>query len=142
MQPLIVLDTSVLIAGLRSRNGPNNALLREVAKGSLILLCTPPLFLEYEDVLKRPEQVHVHQLAKTQIDQFLAELASIIHPVDVHFQWRPQVRDPQDEMVLEAAINGYAEALVTNNLKHFVGVGERFNIPVLSPIQMLKKVRK
>jgi predicted nucleic acid-binding protein len=70
------------------------------------------------------------------------EFAALILPVDVHFQWRPQVADPNDEMVLEAAINGQADALVTNNLRDFAGISDRFNILVLSPVQMLKKVRK
>jgi putative PIN family toxin of toxin-antitoxin system len=138
----IVLDTSVLVAGLRSRNGPNNALLREVALGKLTLLCTPPLFLEYEDVLKRPDQIAAHGLSRAQVDIFMDELAAIIVPVDVRFQWRPQVSDPDDEMVLEAAINGYASALVTNNLRDFAGVKERFGISILSPVQMLRKVRR
>jgi putative PIN family toxin of toxin-antitoxin system len=138
----IVLDTSVLVAGLRSRNGPNNALLRKVALGEVTLLCTPPLFLEYEDVLKRPEQIAVHGLSRAQVDDFMEELAAIIVPVDVHFQWRPQVADPNDEMVLEAAINGHADALVTNNLRDFAGIASRFDIAVLSPVQMLRKVRK
>lgn len=138
----IVLDTSVLVAGLRSRNGPNNALLREIVLGNLTLLCTPPLFLEYEDVLKRPDQIAAHGLSRTQVDVFMDKLAEIIVPVDVRFQWRPQIADPNDEMVLEAAINGYADALVTNNLRDFAGVKDRFNIQVLSPVQMLKRVRK
>jgi len=138
----IVLDTSVMVAGLRSRNGPNNALLRHIDLGDLILLCTPPLFLEYEDVLKRPDQIAAHGLSSLQIDEFMDELAILITPVDVYFQWRPQVADPNDEMVLEAAVNGNADALVTNNLRDFAGIPQRFNLQVLSPVQMLRKVRQ
>jgi len=69
------------------------------------------------------------------------ELATILVPVDVFFQWRPQLVDPDDEIVLEAAINGRADALVTNNLRDFAGITERFNLSVLSPVQMLRKVR-
>lgn len=137
----VVLDTSVLVAGLRSRNGPNNAVLRLIDTGQLVLLCTPPLFLEYEDVLKRPEQIAAHRLSAVQVDEFMNELAAIIVPVDVYFQLRPQVADPGDEMVLEAAINGQADALVTNNLKDFAGVTDRFRVAVLTPDQLLKKVR-
>jgi hypothetical protein len=63
-------------------------------------LATPPLFLEYEEVLKRPEQRLAHGLALELIDEFLAEFSALIEPVEVHFSWRPQLRDANDEMVL------------------------------------------
>lgn len=137
----IVLDTSVVVAGLRTRRGAGNAVLRLVAQRRVLALATPPLFLEYEDVLKRPEHQLVHGLAPETIDEFLAELAALIVPVEVHFQWRPQSRDPNDEMVLEAAINGRADALVTYNLKDFAEAGERFRTSVLRPADLLKKVK-
>ncbi len=137
----IVLDTSVVVAGLRTRSGAGNAVLRLVASRRLVLLATPPLFLEYEDVLKRPEQRLAHGLAPPDIDVFLAELAALVEPVEVHFLWRPQVRDPNDEMVLEAAINGWADALVTYNVADFATVGDRFAIPILRPPEVLRRVR-
>lgn len=109
----IVLDTSVVVAGLRSRYGAANAVLRLVAQRALALMATAPLFLEYEDVLRRPEHRLAHRLTLQQIDEFLAELAALIQPVITRFSWRPQTHDPNDEMVLEAAINGGADALVT-----------------------------
>src|SRR5271166_4507264 len=138
----IVLDTSVVVAALRTRLGAGNAVLQLVAKRRLVALATPPLFLEYEDVLKRPEHRLAHGLALEEIDEFLAELAALIEPVEVHFQWRPQSRDPNDEMVLEAAINGRADALVTYNVRDFAAAGERFGLPVLDPAQLLKKVKR
>lgn len=137
----VVLDTSVVVAALRSRSGAGNAVLRLVAKRRLRLLATPPLFLEYEDALKRPEQRLVHGLTIEEVDEMLAELAALIEPVEVHFQWRPQVRDPSDEMVLEAAINGHADALVTYNVADFAVAGQRFQIAVIRPADLLKKVR-
>ena len=136
----IVLDTSVMVAGLRTRLGAANAVLRLIAQRRLIALATPPLFLEYEDVLKRPEHRLVHGLALETIDEFLAEFAALIEPVEVHFQWRPQSRDPNDEMVLEAAINGGAGALVTYNVADFVGVVERFKI-MLRPADLLRRMK-
>ncbi len=136
----IVLDTSVLVAGLRIRLGVGNAVLRLVAQRRLVLLATPPLFLEYEDVLKRPEHQLAHGLPPEIVDEFLAELAALIEAVEVHFQWRPQARDPSDEMVLEAAINGGADALVTYNVRDFASAAERFRLPVLHPAELLKKV--
>jgi putative PIN family toxin of toxin-antitoxin system len=138
----LVLDTSVVVAGLRTRQGAGNAVLRLVASGKLKLLATPPLFLEYEDVLKRPEQRLAHGLTMTLIDDFLADLAAIIEPVDVHFLWRPQVRDPNAEMVLEAAINGRADALVTYNIADFASAGDRFSIEILQPAELLKRMRR
>jgi putative PIN family toxin of toxin-antitoxin system len=137
----IVLDTSVLVAGLRSRNGASNAILELVADGRLTPLASPPLFLEYEDVLKRTEQRQVHGLSLAEVDRFLAALASAVDPVEIHFGWRPQLRDPGDEMVLETAINGRAEALVTHNVTDFIGAAPRFKLLVLRPAEILRRVR-
>ncbi|MFZ0299139.1 MAG: putative toxin-antitoxin system toxin component, PIN family [Candidatus Sulfotelmatobacter sp.] len=138
----VVLDTSVVVAALRTRAGAGNAVLRLVANRRLIPLVSPPLFLEYEDVLKRPEQRIAHGLTLEMIDEFLADLAAVVEPVEVRFLWRPQVRDPSDEMVLEAAINGRADALVTYNVRDFAVAGERFAVQVLRPPELLKMVKR
>jgi putative PIN family toxin of toxin-antitoxin system len=138
----IVLDTSVVVAALRTRWGAGNAVLRLVAQRRLVTLATPPLFLEYEDALKRPEHRLAHGLSLEAVDEFLAELAALIEPVEVHFQWRPQSRDPNDEMVLEAAINGQADALVTYNIADFAGAADRFKISVLRPGDLLRRVNQ
>jgi putative PIN family toxin of toxin-antitoxin system len=138
----VVLDTSVVVAALRTRAGAGNAVLRLVANRRLVPLATPPLFLEYEDVLKRPEQRIAHGLTLEMVDDFLAELAALLEPVEVRFLWRPQVRDPSDEMVLEAAINGRADALVTYNIRDFAVAGERFAVLVLRPPELLKMVKR
>jgi len=138
----VVLDTSVVVAGLRTQSGAGNAVLRLVASRRLILLASAPLFLEYEDVLQRADQRIAHGLSLDQIDEFLAELAALIEPVELHFRWRPQVRDPNDEMVLETAINGHADALVTYNISHFALAGRRFRISVLRPGDFLREVKQ
>lgn len=135
---LIVLDTSVLVAGLRSRLGASAALLREIAANRIELVATPALFLEFEAVLKREK----HGLPLQFVDGFLAELALFIYPVEVHFVWRPQLTDADDEMVLEAAINGQAEAIVTHNRRDFEGSARRFGIHVWSPAAMLWALRE
>lgn len=135
------MDTSVVVAALRTRLGAGNAVLRLVTTRRLVPLATPPLFLEYEEVLKRPEQQLVHGLGPDEVDDFLAELAALIEPVELHFRWRPQSRDPNDEMLVEAAINGRADALVTYNTADFTVAGKRFGIRVLSPAELLKKVK-
>src|SRR2546429_2898915 len=101
----IVLDTSVVVAGLRTQLGAGNAVLRLVAKRRLVALATPPLFLEYEDVLKRPEHRLAHGLAPEAIEEFLAELAALVEPVEVHFQLRPHFRRPKYVGLLLAALD-------------------------------------
>jgi putative PIN family toxin of toxin-antitoxin system len=137
-----VIDTSVVVAALRSRQGASNALLRFVARRRLAALATPALFLEYEEVLKRSEHHAVHGLDHEEIDRFLAAFASAIEPVTIHIGWRPQLRDPSDEMVLEAAINGHAHAIVTFNTRDFAPAAQQFGISVLIPANALKEIRR
>ena len=130
----IVLDTNVLVSALRSASGPSFALMQAVRAGEIKMCCSPALFLEYEDVLKRPAQLEVFGLTQGDIDDILTDLAGHILPVATHYQWRPQLRDPSDEMVLEAAVNAGAGAIVTYNLRDFAPAAT-FGIPVLNPEQ-------
>lgn len=138
----MVLDTSVVVAGLRSRQGASNLLLRAVARRVIRPLVTTALFLEYEDVLLRPEHRIATGLSPDQIERVLGAFASAAEPVDVHFRWRPQLRDAADELVLEAAVNGRAEALVTHNVRDFTGAAQRFGLRVLTPQDCLKEFVK
>jgi putative PIN family toxin of toxin-antitoxin system len=137
----VVLDTGIIVTALRSATGGSNAVLREAALGRLTPLVTPALFLEYEAVLKRPEQRLAHGLRLRNIDRFLSALASACEAVEVSFRWRPQLSDPNDEMVLEAAVNGRADALITHNLRDFAKGAARFGVRVLRPGELLKEIR-
>ena len=137
----IVLDTSVLVAALRSRRGASNELLRRVAQSSLRPLVSTALFLEYEDVISRAEQRLATGMSERDIESFLAALASACDPVEVHFRLRPQLSDPSDELVLEAAVNGMADALVTHNVRDFQVAAERFDLRVLTPQMCLKEMK-
>ncbi|MBF5088673.1 MAG: hypothetical protein RL702_848 [Pseudomonadota bacterium] len=139
--PRVVLDTDIIVTALRSATGGSNAVLREAAHGRLTPLVTPALFLEYEAVLKRPEQRLAHGLGLRDIDHFLAALASGCEAVEVSFQWRPQLSDPNDEMVLETAVNGRADALITHNVRDFAKGAARFGLRVLRPGELLKELR-
>lgn len=136
----VAIDTAVLVTALRSRTGASNAVLGLIANRRLVPLATVPSFLEYEDVLKRPEQCLATGWSSDQIDRLLAELAALIEPVSVHYRWRPQLPDPKDEMVLEAAVNGRADALVTYNERDFVRAARRFALTVIRPPDLLKQV--
>ncbi|CDX26389.1 conserved hypothetical protein [Mesorhizobium plurifarium] len=136
-----MLDTNVLTAGLRSRNGASFAVLRLIAEGHIRPLVTTALFLEYEAVLARSEQMAVHGLTAVKLDQLLAGFAALAEPVEPHFLWRPQLADPKDEMVLEAAVNGRADALVTYNRRDFSAAADRFGVSVISPAELLEGIR-
>lgn len=141
MMRRVVFDTSILVAALRSTTGASNELLRLVARQRLVPLLTPALFLEYEDLLKRDEHRQVHGLDLGQIDRLLAAFAAASEPVRVTFQWRPQLLDPADEMVLETAVNGRADALVTHNLRDF-RAATRFGLRVLRPFELLAEISR
>jgi putative PIN family toxin of toxin-antitoxin system len=112
------------------------------AEGRFMMLASPALFLEYEDVLSRPEQRKVHGISTRDLELLMRDLASLIEPVEVHFRWRPQLRDADDEMVLETAMNGRADGLVTHNRRDFLPVSRGFKLRVLSPAEVIKEVSK
>ncbi|HXS26115.1 MAG TPA: putative toxin-antitoxin system toxin component, PIN family [Steroidobacteraceae bacterium] len=135
----VVLDSSVIVAGLRSRLGASNRLLELVAEQRLIPLVTTALFLEYEEVLKRPEQRLATGMSEADIAGFLGGFASAAEPVEVHFLWRPLLSDPDDELVLECAVNGSAEAIVTHNTRHFLPAFRELKMAIVTPRTLLKR---
>lgn len=137
-----VLDTSVVVAALRSCHGASNLLLQMAFTRTLQVLATPALFLEYEEVLGRGEHRAVHGMTPERINQFLIGLAGIMEPVKIYYRWRPQMRDVDDEMVLDAAINGCADVIATHNVRDFVSAASRFNLRVLTPASLLREVLK
>ena len=133
----VLIDTNVLVAGLTSSRGASHMLLQAVAAGKLQIAASPAVWLEYESVLKRDSIRALHGFSETQVDSFLSALAVWVHPIGLHYIWRPQLRDPGDEMVLEAAVNGQVNALVTHNMRDFAIAAPRFSLQVLTPAQLI-----
>jgi putative PIN family toxin of toxin-antitoxin system len=136
-----VLDTSVILAALRSRRGASNRVIELVALGRVQPLVSTALFLEYEDVLRRPENRLATGMSEADVEGFLAAFASAAEGVEVNFRWRPQLRDPNDELVLEAAVNGQADALVTHNLRDFQAAAHPFKLRIMLPRELLKELK-
>ncbi|MGA9673200.1 MAG: putative toxin-antitoxin system toxin component, PIN family [Terracidiphilus sp.] len=137
-----VLDTSVLITALRSSTGAAAEIIRLTLRGELTTLMDLKLACEYRDVALRTKQLQMSGKSRAETVAILDALEAIAVPVFVAFQYRPLSPDPNDDMVLDVAINGNADAIITNNARHFRGAADRFNLGLLTPAELLSKVRK
>jgi putative PIN family toxin of toxin-antitoxin system len=138
----LVLDTDVLVAGLRSDRGASRQLLISALDREIEMLVSVPLMVEYEAVLTRPEHLDASGLSSKQVNEVLDALAKVLIPVPLRFLWRPRLKDPADEMVLETAVNGAADRLVTFNVRHLAAATREFGIRVLRPPEVWKEVRR
>lgn len=137
----LVMDTGAVVAAMRSPSGASAAILRAVRRDKATLLLTVPLALEYEAVCHRADHRLAAALSERQVGTFVDAVIAMAQPVETHFLWRPQLRDPNDEMVLEAAVNGRADVLATFNLRDFGRVPERFGVEALLPREAIERIR-
>ena len=134
----IVIDTNVLVAGLRSAAGASRLLLRRVFTGDFQPLFGNALWLEYQDLLGRP--VWGELTTPSERLQVLAALARQGRWVTVYYGWRPNLPDEADNHLIELALAGGAAAIVTHNLRDVRGGELRLgNLRVLTPAQCMKE---
>jgi putative PIN family toxin of toxin-antitoxin system len=133
----IVLDTDVMVAAIRSREGASQQVLRTALVGRCTLLVSVPLIIEYEAVMTRPEHLSASHLSTKDIEDLLDAVAFVADPIRLAFLWRPQLRDPEDDIVLETAANGRADLLATFNKRDFGNRAAGFGIRVVSPADVL-----
>jgi putative PIN family toxin of toxin-antitoxin system len=138
----LVLDTTVLVAGLRSASGASRQLLRAALEKRFVLLLSVPLVIEYEAVATRKEHLKASGLKSAEVVALLDALISVSEPVVPRFRWRPMLRDPNDDMVFEAALNGHADLLVTFNRTDFAPLAPKSNIRIASPAEALRELEK
>lgn len=134
---LVVLDTCVLVSGLRSRRGASFRILSWIGQGAFELAVSVPLVIEYEDVLSR-QASSLHLNAKDG-GHLLDYICSVARQQSIFFLWRPLLTDPKDDMVAEVAVAAQCDAVVTFNTKDFGSIN-RFGIAVLTPGQFLSKL--
>jgi len=138
----MVLDTDVIVAALRSPRGASAAILSAAEVGRLEILATVPLCIEYEAVCTRADHIMASGGTRHDVDMFLDMLVDLVVPVQPWFLWRPQLRDAGDELVLEAAVNGGADALVTFNRADYLPAAGAFALPILLPGEALQVLRE
>jgi putative PIN family toxin of toxin-antitoxin system len=124
----LVLDTDVIIAAMRSDQGAFRQLLLAALDRRIVVLASVPLMLEYEAVLTRPGHLDEIGVTAGEMNEVLDALAAVVEPVVLRFLWRPQLKDPDDEMVLETAVNGGADRIATFNIRHLAAAARTFGI--------------
>jgi putative PIN family toxin of toxin-antitoxin system len=142
MRVRIVLDTAALISAIRSGNGAAAEIVRLALLEELTLLMDYKLVCEYRDVALRPQHIAASARTPEDVEAVIDALESIATPVFVRTMQRPLSRDENDDMVLDVAINGHADAVITNNVKDFAIAAGRFGIRVLTPRGFLTEIRK
>jgi putative PIN family toxin of toxin-antitoxin system len=138
----LVLDTNVLVAAIRSGRGASRVLLVGVLKSEFTLLASVPLMIEYEAVLTRPAHLESSGLSNQDVQALLDAIASVVEPVRLAFLWRPMLPDAADDMVLETAVNGRADLLVTLNRRDFQAASGAFTPRIMSPADAVMYLRK
>lgn len=137
-----VLDTNVIVAAMHSPTGASAALLRTARQGEITLVANVAIALEYEATCHRAEHLLASGLSASQVGIFLDAVVGMATPVETHFLWRPYLRNPNDELVLEAAVNGQAAAIVTFNQRDFGAIPLQFGVEVLSPVTTLMRIKR
>ena len=135
----IVLDTSVLVAAARSRDGASFQLVSMLPTRRFEFALTIALYTEWQAVLTRPEHMPPGVTVKATLG-YLRYLASLAHLQDVHFLWRPFLRDPDDDMELECAAASGSQYIVTHNVKDFRRAPE-LKVQAITPADFLNHLR-
>ena len=137
MKPSIVIDTCVLISALRSKNGASFKLISLVDSQKFSFSLSVPLVLEYESTAKRIARSL--GLTHADIEDIIDYLCTIGKHRKVHYLWRPNLKDPGDDFVLELAVESECQYIVTFNIKDF-SKANNFNVAVITPQELLRKI--
>ena len=130
----MVLDTNVLVSALRSNKGASHRLLRLVDSGKFEVNLSVPLVFEYEAAAKKSAPLPPHD-----VDAVIDYICSVAQHRKIHYLWRPLLKDPKDDMVLELAVTANCDSIVTHNIIDF-SEAKGFGIHILTPREFLRKI--
>lgn len=131
----IVIDTNILVSALKSRNGFAYNLLSIIDDERFNVSVSVPLILEYEEAIKRNKSKI--NLTKSEIEEVIDYICLISEKHEIYYLWRPFLKDPHDDMVLELAVESESDFIISYNKKDFTGI-EKFNIKVITPKEFLE----
>jgi putative PIN family toxin of toxin-antitoxin system len=134
----IVIDTNIFISSLYSRRGYAYELMSQIDSEKFEVNISVPLILEYEDVSKR--MVEKLTISEEDIDIVIDYICAIGNRHEIFYLWRPFLKDPRDDMVLELAVAASCEYIVTYNHKDFEGVEDQFGISIVTPEEFLQQI--
>ncbi len=137
----MVLDTDVVVAGFAGGSGASRRLLMAALDEEIRLLLSTPLSIEYEAVLTRPAVLAMAGVSAEEVAVALDEFVTLCVPVALDYRWRPQARDPNDDLVLETAINGGADVVASFNVADMRAGARRFGIPVERPGAVVRRMK-
>lgn len=135
-----VLDTDVLVAAVRSDRGASRVLLTAAIERRYPVLASVPLMLQYESVLTRSEHLAAARIAAADVGVLLDAVALVVEPIRISYLWRPVLRDPGDDLVLETAVNGRVDAVITFNRGDYEPAAPRFRLEILTPADAVRRL--
>ena len=135
-----VLDTDVLVAAVRSDRGASRVVLTAALKQRYPTLASVPLMLQYESVLTRAEHLAAARISAADVEILLDAIALVAEPIRISYLWRPVLADPGDDLVLETAVNGRADLVVTFNRRHFEPAAAPFGLEILAPADAVRRL--
>jgi putative PIN family toxin of toxin-antitoxin system len=136
---LVIIDTNVLLSGLQSNQGQSFKILEEFLEDEISIAISVPLVLEYEKILKMYLDRTI--FSEEDINQVINYICNKATPVKVFYLWRPYLKDPYDDHILEVAIAGKCKYIITYNKKDFKGI-EEFGIKAVTPYEYLNRDRR
>jgi putative PIN family toxin of toxin-antitoxin system len=135
----IVVDTSVFVSAILGLKGPSRELIRRCLNGDYQPLMGNSLFSEYESVIWREEIIHRCLLTKEDILALLNSFLATCEWINIYYLWRPNLKDEADNHIIDLAIAGNAQVIVTNNIKDFRNTELIFpNLSIVRPEQLIR----